>query len=231
MGVLELVIEVYEGKPGQGKSLRLAWQARFLLARNKVWNKQTGRIRTVATNLKFSPSVIKAYPGQVVEWADPLELVRLKDCDILWDEIATHLDNTQWANLPLEVKRFLQQHRKRGINIYGTTQNFKQIDTSMRRIVDKVYRCRKLWGSANPSPTRPPIKRIWGFILLRSIDPDTFEKDTQEFTGWDLMWIGRKLVAIYDTTQEIQMGEYPPLKHIVRTCANDSCNFRRISHS
>ncbi len=70
------------------------------------------------------------------------------------------MDSTQWANMPLELKRWLQQHKKRGVGIIGNTQEFLMIDISMRRLVNNVYTLKKFLGSRDPSPTKPPVKRI-----------------------------------------------------------------------
>jgi len=224
------MIEIYTGKCGTGKTLKLADKMVGILARNKRWNKKSGATRKVATNLKLNPDFQKFYENEVAYWSDPLELVKLRDCDIFWDEISTHMDSTQWASLPLEVKRFLQQHRKKGIDIYGTTQTFATVDISMRRLVDILWICRKIIGSRNPSPTKPPVTSIWGFIWLSGIDPMSFEDEKPKRDGWDWLLINKALCNVYDTTQEIDIGNYPALKHVVRQCGNPDCNFERVSH-
>lgn len=224
------MIEIYTGKCGTGKTLRFMDKMCEILARNEKYYRKTGIVRKIATNSTLAPTFEEYYKDVIVHWQDALQLVKFRDVDIFWDEISTQLDASQWANLPLEVKRFLQQHRKKGIEIYGCTQNFATVDISMRRLVDNLYVSRKLFGSSNPSPTKPPIKRIWGFILLRQCDPMTFEDEKPRYSGFDWLWISRKLCEIYDTTQEIVMGSYPPLKHIERRCIKDGCDFKRVAH-
>jgi hypothetical protein len=224
------MIEIYTGKCGTGKTLKLADRMCGILARNARWNKKSGANRKIATNLRINPEFIAHYKNQIVYWSDPLELVKFRDVDIFWDEISTHLDATQWASLPLDVKRFLQQHRKKGVDIYGTTQTFATVDVSMRRLVDILWVCRKIIGSRNPSPTKPPVRAIWGLIWLSAIAPMTFEDEKPKHDGWDWLLINRDLCNVYDTTQEIEMGHYPPLKHIVRTCSDPNCDFQRVSH-
>jgi len=223
------MITIYSGKPGSGKSLKLADEIVGLLARNLKWNAKSGKNRKVWSNIKLSKELTDAYPGQVHYWQDPEELILAKDCDIIWDEIATHLDSTQWANVPMDLKRFLQQHRKRGIEIYGTTQAFGMVDISMRRLVDELHICYKVLGSRNPSPTKPPVKYVWGLIWINQVDPSTFDSEKQTKVGADWLFITRPLVSVYDTLQEIPMGQMPALRHSVRKC--NTCGHEKIVHA
>jgi len=231
-------IAIYSGKPGSGKSLKLADTIGSLLARNEKWHLKIAMTsdvvppkRQIVSNIKLSKDIEDLYPGFIKYWSDPVELITMRDCDIIWDEIATHLDSTQWQNVPLDLKRFLQQHRKRGIDIYGSTQAFAMVDISMRRLVDELSICSKLFGSPNPSATRPEVKSIWGMIWISHVDPLTFEDEKPKRVGWDWLWISQKLVQVYDTRQEITMGQYPPLKHIERSCIDPNCDFHRVIHT
>jgi hypothetical protein len=225
------MIEIFSGKPGSGKSLKMADIIVSLLARNERWYKKSGQRRKIVTNLQLSKEFELLYPDYIEYWQEPIDLLKYRDVDIVWDEIATHLDSTQWANVPLDLKRFLQQHRKRGIDIYGTTQAFAMVDVSMRRLVDTVHVCYKLVGSRNPSPTKPPISYIWGLIWISQLDPMTFEDEKPKHTGWDWLFITQKLVNVYDTKQEILRGTYPPYQHIERTCVDENCEFHKIIHA
>lgn len=225
------MIIIATGIPGAGKSLWTAKKALEILDRNYRFYKKSGIIRQVYSNLRFSTDIEAKFGNFISYWDDPEILVRLLDVDIIWDEVATHLDNTQWANLPLEIKRFLQQHRKRGIEIYGNTQEFLMIDVSMRRLVNEVYFLTKLFGSRDPSPTRPPVNKIWGFILVRKIDPKFFEDEkNRKFIKTEWFSIRSKYVYAFDTRQEIKLGNYPPLKHIERHCIDPDCPYHRTIH-
>jgi len=244
------IIEIATGLPGSGKSLWTAKKAIELLDRNlelykkayKIWinkkyltpedrEKEIPKARYVYSNIKFSKEIEEKYGNLPQYWEDPRELVLLKDVDIIWDEVATHLDSTQWANLSLEVKRFLQQHRKRGISIYGNTQEFLMIDISMRRLTQKLWVLTKIFGSPDPSPTLPTIKRFWGLIWVRRVDPLTFDDEgKRKYLGSEFFTIKRKYVEAYNTRQEIKRGLYPPLKHMVRTCELPNCEYHKIEH-
>jgi len=224
-------ITVWTGLPGSGKSARMARAILNLLKRNKNWYKQTGILRPVRSNLKLAPKYEEKYREFLVYWKDPAELVEFVDCDVVIDEIATYFDATAWKDLSPDVKRFLQQHRKLGIEIYANTQTFATIDISFRRLTDELLIMKKLIGSKDPSPTKPPIKRIWGVSLVRHLDPRNYKEDEAEnkARGFGLFFITREFTAdFYDTRQKIVKGEMPPLKHIERKCL--VCGKIHITH-
>jgi len=152
----------------------------------------------------------------------------------LWDEVATYLDSTQWANVPLELKRWLQLHRHYGIEIYGTTQDFPMIDISMRRLVQGAYTVSKLFGSRDISSTKPPVKWPWGIVWVREIKQESFNKDKEQYQKSlipsGVHWIGKELCHAFDTTQELKPGSYPSLRHILRVCEDPNCTYHRVIH-
>jgi len=227
------MICIFTGLPGAGKSYKTAQTALEILFRNKKWHEKTGVVRKVYSNLKFAQHIEQEYELFIQYWWDPSQLVAIRDSDVLWDEIATHLDSTQWANMSLEIKRWLQQHRKFGIEIYGTTQDFAMVDKSMRRMTSDLYYLSKIMGSRDKSATKPPVKYVWGLVVIKTLDPVVYDEDTKTqgrgIPGF--MWLRREGVEVFDTTQEIKMGKYPPLNHIERECITVGCNFHKIVHA
>lgn len=225
-------IQIASGIPGSGKSTWLADRSLFLLKRNKRYFKKSGIRRLVVSNLKFSKKVEKEFEGFLEYWTDTAQLVKKRDCDIIFDEVATYLDSTQWERVPLEFKRWLQLHRHFGIEIYGTTQDFPMIDISMRRLVKRLYLAIKIIGSRDISATRPPIKNPWGVIFLREVARESFIKDQVEYKYTsifpEILFISKGLVGAFDTTQELEPGKYPPLQHITRHC--EVCGKDHITH-
>lgn len=232
--------EITEGAPGQGKSLYTARTSKHILLRNQKWFLKTGIRREIWSNLKFSDDFEKEGKDYIKYWSDSSVLVKLRDCDIIWDEIATELDARNWPNLSVEMKRFLSQYRKRGIDIYANTQDFSMIDQRARLMISNVRTLTKIIGSRDISTTKPAPKRIWGLVLIRDVinfretDP---EKKKYELL-FSLMLITRELVSIYDTRQDILLGKPPPLRHEVRHCehhkdggGNGSCDFCKVFHS
>jgi hypothetical protein len=227
-----MAIYINDGIPGSGKSLDLARIALQKLKLNKKRFEETGLLRLLASNMKFSDSIEEEFRQYIFYWHDPEQLVKLRQCDVIWDEVATYLDSTQWANLPLEIKRWLQQHRKYGIDIYGTTQEFAMIDISMRRLVKALYHCVKIIGSADPSDTKSAVNNPWGLILIREVDRASFTSTAIDYKFVSIiprmLFITKHLCSIYDTKQELVPGKYPPLRHITRKC--NECGFEKVSH-
>jgi len=231
------VFEICEGAPGQGKSLFTANRVRKILKRNKKWYERTGLKRVIWSNIKYSEQFEKQNEGWIEYWTDSAQLCKLSDVDIVWDEIATELDSRNFANLSIEMKRFLSQYRKRGIDIYANTQDFSMIDARARLMINGVMTLTKIMGSQDISTTKPVPKYIWGLIMIRrvqnyrEIDPD---KKRYEFMP-TFMLIDRDLVEIYDTRQDIAMGLPPPLKHEERFCEHyhtvgHSCYHNKYAH-
>lgn len=231
--------EVTEGSPGQGKSMYTARLTKKLVIRNKKWFLKTGIRREIWSNLKFSEEFEKFAEGYIKYWIDSNQLVKLRDCDIIWDEIATELDSRNWANLSVEMKRFLSQYRKRGIDIYGNTQDFSMVDQRARLMISGVRTLTKIIGSRDISTTKPNPKYIWGFVLIRDVinyrevEP---EKKKYEILP-SFMIIEKSLTEIYDTRQDIEAGAPPPLRHEVRYCeqhhihGGEGCDFKKITHA
>jgi len=237
--------EITEGAPGQGKSLYTARLTSRLLARNEKWHETSGLLRRrVAINLKLSEDLEHRYgvctgkddfSGYILYWTDTSTLCELRDVDIVWDEIATELDSRNWPSLSVEMKRFLSQYRKRGVDIYANTQDFSMIDQRARLMITGVRTLTKLIGSADISSTKPPPKYLWGIIIIRDVE-NYREADPEKKKYsllFEIMLIQRYLVEMYDTRQDIKLGAPPPLKHEVRYCElhGKECDFVKVSHS
>jgi len=206
--------EIIEGAPGQGKSLYTARIARKLYNRNFKWYEKSGIIRKIASNQKYSEIFLKGKEQFFQYWSSPKELCDLKNVDVIWDEIATELDARNFANLPYELKVFLSQYRKRGIDVYANTQDFSMIDARARLMVTEVLTLSKVLGSRDPSATKPPVKNLWGLILVWHVinhrEPD-IEKKKRGLIP-DFFFIEKEDVERYDTKQGIEAGQLPPKK-------------------
>lgn len=225
------IFEIVEGPPGQGKSLYTAKITKWLLNRNLKWHKQGNPIRQIWSNLKFSPELENRFPGFIYYWTDSKQLCELRDVDIIWDEIATELDARNFANLSTELKRFLSQYRKRGVDIYANTQDFSMIDARARLMISGVKTLTKFIGSSDISTTKPPPKRIWGLIVVRQVI--NFRETAPEKKVYNIIpeffFIEKELVEMYDTRQDIALGKPPPLTHEERHCP--ICEHTKIIHS
>ena len=227
------MIEVYTGRPGSGKSNKLAQTLVEVLDRNQRYYERTGIIRQIYTNFHLRPDLEELYSGALRHWQNLEELVVVKDVDIFIDEIFNYFDAKHWAELSFSVRRWLSQHRKLGIEIYGNCQDFAQVDISFRRMVSDLFYLVKVIGSRDPSPTRPAVKWIWGMSIIYTMSPVDYQenqKDNSTRFHW-VMFIDRKSCELYNTREIIQPGVFPPLQHIERRCVNPNCKFLRVLHN
>lgn len=227
------MIVIFTGLPGSGKSAKLARTAIDILYRNQRFHKKTGVRRLLYTNLKLSDAVEKHFQGFIEYWTDLRQLTVLRDADVLIDEVATYFDARLWETLSLEMRRWLAQHRKFGIEIYGTAQDFAQVDKAFRRLTSDLLYLTKLFGTRDVSPTRPVVKRVFVCSLVRSLDPTVYDEQKSKFASAGLprlMFITKGDVSIFDTRAEVKLSKALPLKHIERVCEMPNCPFHKIQH-
>jgi len=134
------VFEIIEGQPGNGKSLYTAKIVQKLVKRNIKWFERSGVIRPIYSNLKFTPEFEQSSIIEVVSendgeqklekvsllryWLTVDEVSKLRDCDLIWDEIATEMDARTFASLSDEIKRFLSQYDKEVLRFMPTLRTF-----------------------------------------------------------------------------------------------------------
>lgn len=227
------MIAIFSGLPGSGKSLKLAQSVIDILYRNKDWYEKTGIRRQVYTNLKLSSAVEDYFKEYIVYWTDLRQLTSLRDVDVVIDEVATYFDARLWETLSLEMRRWLSQHRKFGIEIYGTAQDFAQVDKAFRRLTSHLLYITKLFGSHDISPTRPNPKYIYGVSLIRELDPTVYDEQKSKFASSGIprfMFITRARTEVFDTRAEVKLSSALPLKHINRVCELPNCSFHKIQH-
>jgi len=250
------MIVIFTGLPGSGKSAKLARTAVALLYRNKKWFERLTKLyerdpenfifwnekhklfvppqpRKLWTNLKLSQGVEEEFEGFIAYWTDLRQLTPLRDVDVLIDEVATYFDARLWETLSLEMRRWLAQHRKFGIEIYGTSQDFAQVDKAFRRLTSSLLYLTKLIGTRDISPTRPPPKFILVISLVRELDPTVYDEQKSKFGGGSFpsfMLITSEDVKIFDTRAEVALSSALPLKHIERECERADCPFHKTQH-
>jgi len=219
---------IYSGLESSGKSLLLSMQVVDLVYRNHKWKKNTGLSRPIVSNLKFSQdfySLASSLGVELLYWENLDDLISYENADIIIDEVGNYFDSRMWTDLSLDVRRWLTQGAKSGIEIYGSAQDFAQVDKAFRRLVNELYDITKLAGSPRPSATKPPIRRIWGLCVVRELDPRSYNEDKKKFSssfgGFSLprfFLIKRRFCEIFDTTQKIQRSKPPFLVHEQRSC-------------
>jgi len=224
------MITLVTGLPGASKSYMAAQQTCEWVARNKKWYEKNGTFRPVRSNLKMSPE-FEGYADRFLEyWEDPEELPHMNNVDVIWEEMGAHVDSRSWEQLPMQLRRWLQQHRHRGVEIHGNCQDYSDIDVAVRRLTGRLVYLIKFMGSRDPSPTSPPVKWIWGIVLMFELDPRKFKEEERfmgsAFAGVEL--IDRKGIELYSMFNDIKAGKYPPLQHRKRECAD--CGYVKVVH-
>lgn len=231
---------IFSGLEGSGKSLKMASYVVSAVKRNGRYYKITGVVRPIYSNMRFSSkleSMAHSRGVPIVYWENLEELVGLSGCDIFIDEIGTYFDARLWTELPLSVRRWLAQCDKAGVILYGTAQDFAQVDKSFRRLVKKLVHCTKFVGSPRPHISYPPVRFPWGLFFMRNINPKAYKEDNPQPEGKGLLGGGfpvpfllhKEDYQVYDTNAGVQESKPLPLRHLVRTCL--TCGKVAISHS
>jgi len=217
---------IYSGLESAGKSLKMAMEADRILDRNIYWKRKYGFTRQIVSNMHFTGKFMERAQKNgipIVYWQDLDELVLLEGCDVFIDEVGNYFDARGWEGLSLDIRRWLTQGAKNGIEIYGSAQDFAQVDKSFRRLTNKLYYVSKLVGSRRPAKFKPPRSGVWGMCLVHKLDPQAY--DEEEFRPLSVFpsffLIRRKFTDIFDTNQKIVRSKPPYLKKIVRVCLED----------
>jgi len=237
---------IYSGLESSGKSLRLAMLCVYLVHRNAKWAKLTGIPRPIYSNMAFSTDFVSYATSLNIKlrnWKDLDELVKLDEADIICDEVGNYFDSRGWENLSLDVRRWLTQGAKTGIEFYGGAQDFAQVDIAFRRLVQDgdLKMIRKIAGSRRPAKTKPPVKRIWGICVIWDMDAQGYDEKNKSFaSGWipsSIFLIRKKYTKIFDTNQKLLLSAPPLMKHVVRFCehhkdqgGDGECNFCKVIH-
>lgn len=217
--------QIFAGLESSGKSLALAIKVDELVHRNARYFKKTGIPRPIVSNLHFSKDFEQKAREMNVPiryWQNLDEIVGHEEMDLIIDEIGTYFDSRLWTELSLDTRRWLAQTAKRGVEIYGTTQDFAQVDKSFRRLVNDLKQIHKVIGSRRPSKTKPVSKMVWGVCAVQTLNPRAYEEDRKEVMDFlhipSFFFITLDKVSIYDTLELMKKSEAPPLEHIERHC-------------
>jgi len=222
---------IFSGLESSGKSLKLAKTVAEIAYRNSKWRKISGVVRPIASNLEFSHEFYTHVTDElgvpIIYWTNINELIKLHDCDVIVDEVGNYFDSRLWSELSLDARRWLSQGAKTGVEMYGSAQDFAQVDKAFRRLVNHLFHITKIMGSRRPSPTKPPVKTIWGLCLVRELDPQGYDEDKKKFAAGGVipsfMTIRRQDCEIFDTTQKIIRSQPEPMRHIERFCEIADC--------
>lgn len=218
------------GKEGSGKTLLLGRYALKSVNYSSKLIRKYGYSyhRPLITNVQYSDDFIryaKSKGVKVIQWHNLDELPDFSECSLQIDEIPAYFDSRTFADLPLNVRLWLAQAQKLGVYMYGTAQDWSQVDISFRRLVNKLILVRKLVGSRRPSKTIPGSKIPWVLGLSWNLNPEA-NATTDELQVSLLQYpkptlYTKKDALRFDTNARVTLSDPPPLKKVVRVCPED----------
>lgn len=227
---------IITGQPRQGKGIQTMREIDRLYRRNYDWYKKTGTTRKIATNIGLSEEYLDGKEDFFIFWDSWNDLLTFQDVDIIWDEISVLLDSYKYEQLTQTQLHWLTHYAKLGNTIYATTQDYSQLARRARLLATDVFNVVKLFGTPTPSPTKPPIKHIYGvYVMYRLLN----HRDENALTEPDYRGlmpfpipsaienINARWTSMYDTRQIIK-PKNSPLEHIERKCL--VCNKLHVAH-
>lgn len=242
------IVYVVTGLGDNGKSLVMADTAyQNLLTYEKWYKKQKTEVpRHIALNkktMRLAPWVEERFgiwPNGYIQYYQGLkEIHLLKQCDVFLDELGTNFHSRRWTDMTQEIIDWFNTLGHNEIFIYGSAQNFLDIDVTLRRKTQNVISLKKVMGSRRPGKSLPPVKRIWGLISMRYVHYSEMDKDEwkRERSSFPRPFLITKFrCSLYDTLQHIERTEYPPYECVERGCnnpkhlMNDGEPFRKFVH-
>lgn len=223
---------IYTGLESSGKTLILADKVMELIARNQKWHKKYGFIRKIYSNLRLNNEISKKYKNYLVYWTNCNEIIGLTGVDVIWDEISTDFSAMKKDPLDKKINRWLRQGAKQGVHIYATAQEFHDVHLDFRRRVKYAYKLSKVIGSQRSGCNLPPIKYIWGLIMLKELVINPYNELMPQYKSIipSFIFITRSLCEIFDTNQVVSASDNDYiLEHVVKRC--DVCGLKKISHN
>jgi len=230
---------VWIGLESSGKSVMMFRRMVEVIDRNAKFIEKYGtKPRIVASNSKPTQKLIDYAKEKGIEVRhvhDLDDMVKLRGADLFIDELSVYFDARKYADLPLYARRWVSQAAKVGVHIYGTTQNWQQVDVSFRRLTDSVIKCKKIMGSPRPHPTIPSKGKAWAYFGISSyinkVDDstgDTILESEGFLTGYSITRLSKKDTYFFDTNAEIEESSPPPLRKIIRICPEDG--YKKVTY-
>lgn len=153
------MLEAYVGRVGSGKTYAMVERA--LRLRGKV---------PMYSNMGLS------WAEQFRSWED---LCGLSNGVVLLDEAGVWFSSRFYKSLPPEVLSMILQSRKRGLQVWATTQSLEGVDVVLRRNFAFVHRCERFGPLLRVTTVSPEGERYyarWSVVSKRVYaEYDTFE--------------------------------------------------------
>lgn len=118
-------------------------------------------------------------------WADGYvekleDVLKLDNALVLLDEVHMWMHATEWRNVSFEVRRFIAQQRKFGVDLWWTAQRAAGVFNEMRELTTMIYECRR-YGTLSLLDVVDPIAKARMGRKWRMIGPQYWELFESEF--------------------------------------------------
>lgn len=167
------MVEGYTGRPGSGKTSTMvarAWKAkergRRILANIPLVDNRKRRTREYwfFGRLSISPADERTYGKP---WSDGLvtsieEIIHADNALILLDEVHMWLGSDAWKSIGFEVRQFLAQQRKEGVDIWWTAQSAGRVFNVIRELTATSWSCQRYGPLTQLIGTDPETKEAMG---------------------------------------------------------------------
>ena len=166
-------------------------------------------------SMKKGKKVYSNY-GLIDSWKLDFNLLPgVRNAMVALDEAASLADSRDFMKFPASAKLILQQNRKKGIDLYYTTQCVGAVEKTFRYLTEDVWLVNNMFG-------RIFMARKY---RIRDFDSDGNIKEKSKAFSWKIWWLGKKLRESYDTNQIIDNDEL--LKDYEQKLADDTYQFKK----
>jgi len=172
------MITLYTGLPGVGKTFYMTKLAlKTIKQKRHIW---------ANWEIKVPPEFYPYF--HFFSTID--DILKVEDGVIFMDEIWLYFNARSWSQLPTSWIYKLLQHRKDGIDVIGSTQNIKRVDTIVREIVARYFE----------------IRRIWKLLFIWEYSVDDANKKRRHSLSLKFGWLSKKICNSFST--KIKVTDY-----------------------
>lgn len=147
--------------------------------------------------------------GRLRRYTDFEDLLTLQNADIYIDEMGGLLFNRDWKTIPSSFIKYLQQHGKKGIDIFGATQSIDSIEVNFRRLCAGIAIVSKVFKPSIIRSNRKSQSKGFPFFKVEIVDRHPYLGDKDEkITFHSFFYARKKYLNAFDTTQDIVTKNY-----------------------
>lgn len=143
--------------------------------------------------------------GRLRKYQQFEDLLTLKGpCDIYIDEMGGLLFNRDWKTIPSSFIKYLQQHGKKGIDIFGATQSIDSIEVNFRRLCAGIAIVSKVFKPSILRPKRKSQHNGFPLFKVEVVDRHPYLGDKDEkITLSHFFYARKRYLDAFDTKQDI----------------------------